>query len=926
MKTHVIFYIFCYFLLWQASLGFAQDLIVEPFMSANSFPSAELYNIVEGRQGTKWVASDVGLLKIVGNQVTHLTTKDGLEENVILRLYPSPTGKLWVAGLRGSLSYIYNDNLKKLPHLTSFQKAQKIQSHITQFTTFQNETILFTKFNDTITYQANLSEVNIQKAHEDSTAIIHLFPDKKAMIQSPKVRLLLEPRWVIQKDGKRYELGKIPNSSNVQGAKVQILNDSTMYVCVLNELLKIENFKIVAHHTLPRPILFIKEIKQEIFLGVFYNGIFRLRNELLEKVETGNLDKLSVTDMIQDQENNLWFTTLEKGLFVTRLPQAKRVYQGENVVLNLKNNKVILSDNIVVEAKKKTKIAFPSESAILNSVGIIAQKIVYLTSGGIKFEHKNNFEKNSQFSKDFIVIDGHNLVAFGGFTVSHINEDSQIKYPLLFRPLCVEKYNQNFVLLGTQESGIKKIDIRQRKADTSHFAGNYRVNCLKVIAPNLIAVGTNDFGVLLLDSVGKLLQTIQHLPQRIDCLAYQDSTLYIGTRFGLHIYHLPTQKMLKLNQSNFLPFDEIVKLQMVGKELYIASKYEVIHLQTKDLQNLPITIAVMFHKKLVGNMLRLDLAQNSYKASKNVVFHIEIQNQYSGKIKRYSTRQTHFETELAYGNFKLKIYAHDSLTHSTSKIHIFALALPAPYYETNWFWAMCAMLFMGVVAWVASRIVRQVKRQELQKRLIQQKITDLESQALQAQMNPHFLFNAINSIQAFILQNKTEEAHFYLGEFAKLFRLILNHSQKKEVTLEEEIALLRLYIALEAQRLKDTIDFQVEIAEGIEIDNTLIPTMLLQPIVENAVWHGLKPDIRPKVIRLRVGRQDDCLHLHLYNNGKPIVKPTLPALHESKGLLIVQERINILYENPPSFPTFSLENAPDVGVMVKIVVPLKVIY
>jgi sensor histidine kinase YesM len=193
-------------------------------------------------------------------------------------------------------------------------------------------------------------------------------------------------------------------------------------------------------------------------------------------------------------------------------------------------------------------------------------------------------------------------------------------------------------------------------------------------------------------------------------------------------------------------------------------------------------------------------------------------------------------------------------------------------------------------------------------------------------MNPHFIFNAINSIQAFILQHKTEEAHYYLAEFAKLFRLILNHSQQKEVTLKEEIELLHLYITLEAQRLKDMIDFQLEIADDIEADNTLIPTMLLQPVVENAVWHGLKQDIRPKIIRLRAFLQDACLHLHLYNNGKPIATPALPTLHESRGLGIVQERIKILFEQTPSFPTFSLENAPDVGVIAKIVVPLKEIF
>lgn len=921
----LIFFILCICLCGQARLCFAQDLIVEPFVCANPFPSAELYNIVEDRQGTKWVSSDVGLLKIVGNQVAHLTTKDGLEENVILQVYNSPTGKLWVTGLRGSLSYINHDTLKKLPYLNKNQQTLKQPLHILQLVAFQNDTILFTKQNIAYLYQATPQSASVFQEPEDSTMVVQILPEGKAIIQMPKAKLSFIPHWRIRHKHKVYDLGKLAQTNAVQESKAHITKDSMLYLCINNEILKIQRFKVVARYNLPHKILFMKEIEDKLYFGVFNNGIFCLQNNVLTKIKTGNLDKLSVTDVIQDQENNLWFTTLEKGLFVTRLPYAKRLYQGENAVLNLAQNNAILSDNTIFNAQQVTKITFADESTILHAVATVNQKKVYLTSRGVKFEHKPNVEKLAQFAKDYVQM--HDMILiFGGFGISYVSAKEVVHFPTHFRVLCAEKYNENMVLLGTQENGIKKIDVRYKRLDTSHFAGNYRVNCLKTISPNMIVVGTNDFGVLLMDAVGKVLRTISNLPQRIDCLAYQDSTLYIGTRFGLHIYHLPTQKMLKLNHSNFLPFDEIVKLQIVGKELYIASKYEVIHLHIQDLQKLSVLIEMRYQKALLGKALRLELSQNSYKASQNVVFYIEILNQRNGNKKRYNTRQTHFETELAYGNFMVKIYAYDSLTNNTSRLHTFTLTLPAPYYETNWFWAMCAILFMVLVFWVAFRIVRQVKKQELQKRLIQQKIISLESQALQAQMNPHFIFNAINSIQAFILQHKTEEAHFYLAEFAKLFRLILNHSQQKEVTLKEEIELLRLYITLEAQRLKDVIDFQLDITDDIETDNTLIPTMLLQPIVENAVWHGLKQDIRPKIIRLRAFLQDACLHLHLYNNGRPIATPALPTLHESKGLAIVQERIKILFEKTPSFPTFLLENAPDVGVIAKIVVPLNVLF
>src|SRR5262249_12876180 len=124
---------------------------------------------------------------------------------------------------------------------------------------------------------------------------------------------------------------------------------------------------------------------------------------------------------------------------------------------------------------------------------------------------------------------------------------------------------------------------------------------------------------------------------------------------------------------------------------------------------------------------------------------------------------------------------------------------------------------------------------------LQQKISDLEMQALRAQMNPHFIFNCLSSINKFILKNDTDTASDYLTRFSRLIRTVLVNSQLSLTTLNDEIEMLRLYLDMERLRFNETFDYNIIYENTIEPEIIYIPPMLLQPFCENAIWHGLMP-------------------------------------------------------------------------------------
>jgi len=127
-----------------------------------------------------------------------------------------------------------------------------------------------------------------------------------------------------------------------------------------------------------------------------------------------------------------------------------------------------------------------------------------------------------------------------------------------------------------------------------------------------------------------------------------------------------------------------------------------------------------------------------------------------------------------------------------------------------------------------------------QQSLLQQKVMESEMSALRSQMNPHFIFNTLNSINSYIIENKRDEASDYLTDFSRLMRIILEHSQKRTVTLSDELNALKLYLELESKRLEAAFDYSINISNEVDTSAVSIPPLIIQPFAENAIWHGLR--------------------------------------------------------------------------------------
>lgn len=194
--------------------------------------------------------------------------------------------------------------------------------------------------------------------------------------------------------------------------------------------------------------------------------------------------------------------------------------------------------------------------------------------------------------------------------------------------------------------------------------------------------------------------------------------------------------------------------------------------------------------------------------------------------------------------------------------------------------------------------IRQARKFEAQKGLIQKRFEETKMEALLAQMNPHFIFNAMNSIQYYIMESDIDKATIFLGDFSKLIRLNLDHCTKPTILLSEEIEYFQSYIRVENTRFNNRIKVIFETDPLIDPQAIEIPTMLLQTFVENVFVHAFPPGVSNPTLKISFKMlSEDVLQCKIEDNGIGFSENSSNKLHESKGVSLVKERLALLGYN-----------------------------
>ena len=227
---------------------------------------------------------------------------------------------------------------------------------------------------------------------------------------------------------------------------------------------------------------------------------------------------------------------------------------------------------------------------------------------------------------------------------------------------------------------------------------------------------------------------------------------------------------------------------------------------------------------------------------------------------------------------------------------IMTIIITPAYWTTWWFWAAIVAGISLIVYSIVKLRVRAVRRTERLKASYQKELMELEAKALRAQMNPHFVFNCLNSIKALMQQNQNEKGVTYLTTFSKLIRTLFNNADKKEITLYDEIETCKFYLLLEAMRFDDKFSYSVQ-TDGVDLKSIYVPALIVQPFIENAIWHGIIPR-GDGTVSLTVSKENDDIQIIIDDDGigrevSQQNKSVSGIIHQSKGVNLTQSRLKL---------------------------------
>ena len=350
----------------------------------------------------------------------------------------------------------------------------------------------------------------------------------------------------------------------------------------------------------------------------------------------------------------------------------------------------------------------------------------------------------------------------------------------------------------------------------------------------------------------------------------------------------------------------------------------LLHFTNVKIAEQDTIIRSYYNLKYYQNNIKIKFSAINFKRPKDVLY----QYQMVGIDPQWVTSSLNIATypSLPSGNFTFKVRTKTKNTE-WSAVQTIRFKIGYPFWQHNWFYILSLVSLVAAMLTIFQIMLRNLKKQNA----IQQQLRAYQLTALRARMNPHFLFNSLNSIQDFILDSNFRLANKYLSKFSKLMRNILNMSADNEVSLVRELETLELYLEIEAMRFEENFQYTFDIEKGLNIDRILVPTLLVQPYLENAIKHGLMHKKGLKKITIKCYSKADNLCIEILDNGigrkqATTIQNNNKKLYTSVGMNVSEKRLqlfNALHSNPVNIKVIDLVDNQNKSIGTQVILYLK---
>ena len=929
--------------------------------------------MLQDSKGYIWIGTDAGVGRFDGRRFENFSIDDGLPDNQILQLKEDKLGRIWFLSLSGQLSYFYNGKIYN-ENTDPLLKILKFNAIIVAFFEDSKGRLWFGTNRDVL-FMWNgkrLSSFSPDKTATFVNAFIHEDLQGKIWAFSTKsAQVFLDSKFILVPEH------PIPVSFrttvNLNSKKLLYLTKKGLYIKNSTEqklILKIDP-KLLEND----PGYFYAS-RTELWLSN-NDGIFYIEPS---GKTTHYLDNIKTVQALKDNKNNMWFTTTD-GIYMLPKPEDRLHIFDKSTGLKYNKVKSIIKDSyerlwlgledgrieILNKDKLRTASVDLSDHKKFNTIkqlqlDAVNKSVFFASDYGIG--HLN--EQYPKVKKISYFKETNNCgIAIKNFS---INKEKNIAIALSSGVIVLKdrinttKFTNAKLKEGFDFFGNRSYHVRYDNENNLWFSninGLYqfssghlemlfrknllltkRVNDIAEMKDRTLVLATDGYGVLLIKN-GQILNQVtqkQGLANNI-CkkLFIKDNAIWVVTNNGINRLLRESNKISveAFEYTNVLLKNDVNDLHIDTDTAYFATNKGLVYFYnkpTKQLQEPPKVLisAILINQEVVGlngPKIVLDPSSSSITFRYNT---IDFQNQEMGFRYRLKSDANWTETKnrriefssLSPGEYKFELCAKTNNSDWSKPIFV-EFTINSRFWQNIWFLGLI-FLIAGVVFYkIAVVITRQQKNKEQQRLLLKNKILMLEQRALQAMMNPHFVFNVMNSIQHYINTNDTSSANKILTGFARLIRKNMEICTKSSINLAEELSYLELYLSLEKKRFGEKFKYSVLVDPTIDLEETFLPSMLLQPYIENGIWHGIMPKEDGGEIKVCIDQiDDDYLLIQIIDDGIGIHNSfKKEQSHDSKGMALTQERVNLLNQIEVNPIHIDIRQNGNSGTIVSIKIP-----
>ncbi|MCS3799401.1 two-component regulator propeller domain-containing protein [Niastella sp. OAS944] len=903
------------------------------YNSRDGLAGGTIYCMVQDKDGFIWLGTEGGLSRFDGTHFKSFTREDGLPDNEVVQLFADSKGRIWIAPFKKTVCYYYKGKIHTAEN-DPMLKRIPVVDYIIHFAEDEAGNMLLQEYNKMYLVSAQ-GQVQVV----DSV-------NGKPFIQIANICAHPGGGFIVIDQGRAYDF---VNGHFSLKKEVNVYSGGHFSYFAFNSRVLVwrrDRFVTEAgYFNRPGSVTFplaethinYNLLDDDHFGNCTHEGAIVYDISGKDSVRHF-LPGVPVNNMLKDTEGNIWFGTAGHGLY--RL--------GSPYVLNLKLRNNNLPNQVFALAPYGETIMATTE---LNLLYKLNRKTGRLHNETVALQEKgfNPISKMIVY-KDRFAVYGSNYSVYCT-DLDFIRLKKQV-YPLAFKDFCLSGdklyvatkdnvfviYPDTWIISDTVWHGrstsvyadkdtayIGTLDglYRHLPNGTTQCLGDKapalktRITCIQKDSAGTVWVGTYGDGLIAVknDRVIATLNRRNGLTSNVCRTFYlSGNCLWVGTDKGINKINVaqPGFPITKYTTGDGLVSDITNALYVDSNKVFVGSpegitffdEEKLISQSRCDLLFTDISVggntwsfdsipALIDHNK---NSIRFDYVGISYKSGGDVRYRYRL-------LGLDSTWRETRETFVSYptlpsGDYQFQLQALNKFDIH-SKMLTAGFTIDKMLYERTWFRLLLGLLFLAVTGIAVTLIIRRIRRREQEKTAISKRINELEQLSRKAQMNPHFIFNSLNSIQHYVLNSDLMGANKFISSFSRLIRQTLDFSSKPEISLEEELDYLTNYLELEKTRLEDSFAWQVHIDKTVNPADYYIPPMILQPFVENSVRHGLRfRRDKNGIVTISVHREGDYLICVLEDNGvgrKAAMqyKSISPINYQSKGLSLTADRIEM---------------------------------